>query len=119
MIYAIGAAFFSVGLRKGAVLLKHAAETAVGKAFNPWIFFDGSILNFGVTWGDINLVIFAMLLLVIVGVLSEKYGYAREWMDRQCLVFRWFSWIALFLLVLIYGKYGPGYDAADFIYQGF
>ena len=91
----------------------------MGKAFNPWIFFDGSILNFGVTWGDINLVIFAMLLLVIVGVLSEKYGYAREWMDRQCLVFRWFSWIALFLLVLIYGKYGPGYDAADFIYQGF
>lgn len=119
MIYAVGAAFFSVGLRKGVVLLKQAAEAAVGKVFNPWIFFDGSILNFGVTWGDINLIIIAVLLLVIVGILSEKYGYARIWMDRQCLVFRWFSWILLFLLVLIYGKYGPGYDAADFIYQGF
>ena len=119
LIYAIGATFFSAGLRNGTLLLKQAAEVLTGKVFNPWIFFDGSILNFGVTWGDINLIIFAMLLLLIVGVLSEKYGYARAWMDKQGFVFRWGTWIFLFLLVLIYGKYGPGYNAADFIYQGF
>lgn len=119
LIYAIGATFFSVGLRNGTLLLKQAAEVITGKVFNPWIFFDGSILNFGVTWGDINLIIFAVLLLLIVDNLSEKYGYARVWIDKQGFVFRWASWIVLFLLVLIYGKYGPGYNAADFIYQMF
>lgn len=119
LIYAVGAAFFSMGIEKGYLLLKQALEAVTGAASNPWIFFDGSILNSGITWGDINLMIIAVFLLFVVGVLREKYGYARIWMDKQSFVFRWFSWIALFLLVLIYGKYGPGYSAAEFIYQGF
>ena len=119
VIYAIGAAFFGVGLRNGTVLLMQGAAAFTKEAFNPWIFFDGSIWNTGVCRTDIHLIIFAVLLLVIVGILREKYGYARVWMDRQGVVFRWGVWITLFLLVLIYGKYGPGYHAADFIYQGF
>lgn len=119
LIYAVGITFFGAGLKNGTLLLKQAAEVLTGKVFNPWIFFDGSILNFGVTWGDINLIIIAVLLLLIVGILSEKYGYARVWMDKQGVVFRWVSWITLFIIVLIYGKYGPGYNAANFIYQGF
>ncbi len=119
VIYAVGATFFGVGLRRGARLLLEGIRALAGRTSNPWIFFDGSILSTGVSWADINIIIFAVLLLIIVGILREKYGYARVWMDRQGVVFRWGVWILLFLLVLIYGKYGPGYDAADFIYQGF
>lgn len=119
VIYAVGATFFSMGIREGVLLLGQAAQTLTGKVFNPWIFFDGSILQFGVTWGDINLIIIAVILLVIVGILSEKYGSARAFMDKQCFLFRWLCWITLFVIVLVYGKYGPGYNAADFIYQGF
>ena len=86
---------------------------------NPWIFFDQSILKTGITWQDINLIIFVTGMMLIVAVLREKYGYARNWIQNQCVLFRWFIWIALFVLVLIYGKYGPGYDASMFIYQGF
>ena len=57
--------------------------------------------------------------MLIVAVLREKYGYARNWIQNQCVLFRWFIWLAMFVLVLIYGKYGPGYDASMFIYQGF
>ena len=85
----------------------------------PWIFFDGSILNFGVTWGDINLIILVTILMILVAVLREKYGYARIWLQNQSFVFRWLVWICLFIIVLIYGKYGPEYNATDFIYQGF
>ena len=74
---------------------------------NPWIFFDGSILNFGVTWGDINLIILVTILMILVAVLREKYGYARIWLQNQSFVFRWLVWICLFIIVLIYGKYGP------------
>ena len=66
-----------------------------------------------------NITIFAVAMLVIVAVLREKYGYARSWMGKQILVFRWTVWIALFIIVLILGSYGPGYNASEFIYQGF
>lgn len=119
VIYAIGITFFSGGVKKGLLLLKTATGVISKEMANPWIFFDGSILNLGVTWGDINLIIVAVILLFLVGILSEKYGYARTWMDKQGFLFRWSVWIILFLIVLIYGKYGPEYHAEDFIYQRF
>lgn len=100
-------------------LLKSAAKVVTGEMANPWIFFDGSILNLGIAWRDINLIIFAVILLIVVGILSEKYGYARNWMDKQSVLFRWAAWIILFVIVLVYGKYGPEYYAGDFIYQRF
>lgn len=122
LIFAVSAVFFSYGAVRGLPILRATLEVFRGMekgTANPWIFFDGSVLNLGITHGDINLIIFSVLLLVIVAVLQEKYGYARTWMDQQGFVFRWATWILLFLLVLIYGKYGPGYDPAEFIYQGF
>lgn len=120
LIYAIGAVFFSVGVKRGIALLQEAWRVIFEKDYaNPWIFFDGSILDLGITYGDINIIIIVVALLFIVGFLREKYGYARIWVQKQGFAFRWFVWIALFILVLICGKYGPDYNAADFIYQGF
>ena len=120
VIYAVGATFFSVGVTGGIYRLKDAAKVLLKRGYaNPWIFFDQSILKTGITWQDINLIIFVTGMMLIVAVLREKYGYARNWIQNQCVLFRWFIWLAMFVLVLIYGKYGPGYDASMFIYQGF
>ena len=120
LIYAIGATFFLMGVSNGLRLLKNALSVLiVNGVANPWIFFDGSILNFGVSWLDINIIIIVCIMLLVVGILREKYGYARTWISEQGIVLRWLIWIGLFVLVLIYGKYGPGYDAAQFIYEGF
>lgn len=120
LIYAVGASFFSVGVTGALHLLKDSLRVFYVKDYaNPWIFFDGSILNFGITWSDINLIIFVTILMILVAVLREKNGYARIWVQNQSFIFRWLIWIGLFVLVLIYGKYGPGYDASIFIYQGF
>ena len=86
---------------------------------NSWIFFDGSILKLGVSYEDLNIIIFAVAMLVIVAILREKYGYSRNWMGKQILAFRWMVWIVLFVIVLVLGSYGPGYNASEFIYQGF
>lgn len=120
LIYAIGATFFSVGVTSGLALLQDAWSVLTIKDYaNPWIFFDGSLLGLGITYGDINLFFIAILMLVVVAVLREKYGYARIWIQNQCFTFRWLIWIGLFIIVLIWGKYGSGYSAAEFIYQGF
>lgn len=120
LIYAVGAAFFSAGISRGIALLQDAWRVIAVKDYaNPWIFFDGSLLDLGISYGDINVFLIAVLMLIIVAALREKYGYARIWIQNQSFGFRWIIWIGLFLIVLIWGKYGPGYDAAEFIYQGF
>lgn len=120
IIYAVGATFFSVGISAAIYRLKDALKVFFLKDYaNPWIFFDQSILNLGVNWGDINIIIICTVLLLLVAVLREKNGYARIWVKKQSFIFRWMIWIGLFVFVVIYGKYGPGYDAAMFIYQGF
>lgn len=118
LIYALGVVFFSApGLR--SALSRYGVLFEAAKHPSPWIFFDNSVTKFGLTFIDVNLIIFGVLLLIIVAVLREKYGYARTWMQKQNLPFRWIVWLSLFLIVLIYGMYGPGYNAAEFIYEGF
>ncbi len=115
MIYAIGAVFFRApGTHSGITFLQELCSK-----WNPWIFFDGSILKLGVTHQDLNIILFAILLLIIAEILRERYGHARDWIAGQILPMRWMIWIGLFVFVLIFGKYGPGYDAVQFIYQDF
>ena len=40
-------------------------------------------------------------------------------LERQPLVLRWTVYLLLIFAVLIFGIYGPGYDAAAFIYFAF
>lgn len=88
--------------------------------FNIWIFFDGSLLEMGLDQQDWHVLLFAVALLVLIScVRAFVKRPVREWIADQNIAFRWICWIGLFLMVVVYGKYGPGYDAAEFIYKGF
>lgn len=118
LIYAIGAVFFRAqGLGEASAILKSLFQKGVSE--NAWVFFDGSVLNFGLSYLDLNVLVLSVAALYVVGVLREKYGFARNWVKQQGFVFRWFIWIALFAVVLIFGNYGPDFVASDFIYKGF
>lgn len=120
VIYAIGATFFMHGIKGGLELLRDCIRVFLfSKNANPWIFFDGSIWGLGVKYYDIIIIMIGAVCLLLVGILRERYGYARIWMQQQTFVFRWFIWLSLFAFILIFGQYGPGYSAAEFIYQGF
>ena len=43
----------------------------------------------------------------------------REKLAGQNLVFRWILYYGLLFAVILFGFYGPGYDAGEFIYQNF
>jgi len=120
LIYAVGATFFCVGVKDGLMVLWDALKVFFVKDYaNPWIFFDGSFLQMGLTLADLNVILVCVLLLFVVGALRERFEYARNFIAEQSFLFRWAIWIGLFILVIIFGKYGPGYNATDFIYQGF
>ena len=118
IIYALGVVFFSASGLKEA-LIHYAVLLASLRRPDPWTLFDGTVLSYGTTWRDINVLILSVLCLTIADALREKYTYARLWIKEQSFGLRWCIWLFLFVMVLIFGLYGPTYDASSFIYQGF
>lgn len=87
--------------------------------FNPRVFFDGSLLKLGLTVYDFRILGISLLVWLGISIMQESGMHLRETLAKQNLVFRWFIYLAAFFAVLIFGVYGPGYDAAAFIYRGF
>ena len=50
---------------------------------------------------------------------QEKGVKIREALDEKPVLLRWAVYLLGFAAVLIFGIYGPGYDASAFIYRGF
>ena len=88
------------------------------KTWNPWILWDGSLLQLGLELKEWVVLILSLTLLWIVSVMQQK-GSIREWLAKKNIVVRWMLLYALLFWVILMGNYGPGYSAAEFIYQGF
>lgn len=86
--------------------------------WNPEIFFDGSLYSLGLDRPNVHLTVFGLGILLLVSVLNEKENIRKQ-LAKQNLVFRWFILLGLILSILIFGMYGPGYDASSFIYEAF
>ena len=52
-------------------------------------------------------------------LLHERNIRIREWILQQNLLFRWVVYFIAIFTILIFGFYGPNYDAAQFIYFQF
>jgi len=86
--------------------------------WNPEIFFNGALLELGLGKKDFFLTFLCLILLLLVSIYQQKES-VREWLSRQNLVFRWMVLLTLIFAILLFGKYGPGYDAKAFIYEAF
>ena len=86
--------------------------------WNPWILWDGSLLQLGLELKEWVVLVLSLTILWIVSVMQQK-GNVREWLANKNIVVRWMLLYALLFWVILMGNYGPGYSAAEFIYQGF
>ena len=86
--------------------------------WNPELFFDGSLFTLGLDGKDFFVLLFGFLILLVVSGIQET-GSVREKLSGQNLVFRWAVILLLFAAVLVFGVYGPGYEAQSFIYEAF
>lgn len=80
---------------------------------------DGKMFTYGVAQNEMFILFIALLILLVVGVLRESGMKMRETIARQNLVFRWALVLGLLVFILIFGIYGPEYDASAFIYGRF
>ena len=67
---------------------------------------------------DVAVLITTTALLFVVSLLQQKYNH-RHMIERQALWFRWIFHLAPLFTTIIFGVYGAGYNALDFLYMQF
>lgn len=88
-------------------------------SFNPWVLFDGTLYTLGLSMVDFWIGVLAILTIFAVDLLHEKNVRIRQWVLEQNWMFRWVLYFVALFVILIFGFYGPNYDAAQFIYFQF
>ena len=86
--------------------------------FDLGILWDGSLLTLGLDGIEMAIAALSLLCLWTISLLQRK-GSVRDGIAKKPLLFRWVLWYALLFAVILFGCYGPGYSATEFIYQGF
>ena len=86
--------------------------------FNPWILFDGSLYNLGLDQKDFIVGILAIFALIIVSLLRRNTRLINL-IGNQNIIVRWVFYFTFLYSILIFGIYGPGYEAQQFIYFQF
>ena len=88
--------------------------------WDPWSFFNGELYTLGLERFEFNVLVISVAVLFLVDMVRyiKKKSFV-EFMQEQCLPFRWIVIFALVFGCLIYGAYGINFDSAQFIYFQF
>ena len=88
--------------------------------WNPWVLFDQSLYQLGLTIAEVHILIIALIFLFLVDWNKYKTGETVDvFLAKQNIWFRWLAFLTAFFTILIYGIYGPGFNPAVFIYFQF
>lgn len=87
---------------------------------DPWSVFDGSICSLGLDPRQMSILVISLLLLFLVSLIKYRRGVnVDRFLSTQGIVFRWLFIFMLFFMVFIWGEYGVGFNAQEFIYFRF
>ena len=103
------------GIREGIAMVYKMITV-----YNPWIFFDDSLLRLGLSWKEWGMLGISLWVLCKVEQTQEKEVLdVRDRILRQPLALQWGFYLAAVAFIMVFGTYGFGFNAADFIYGGF
>lgn len=88
-------------------------------AFNIWNLTDDTLPKMFPSEKEFTFMIFMGIVIFAVSLAQEKGIKIRETLEKQNVLFRWLVIISAILALLIFGRYGAGYSASEFIYQQF
>lgn len=91
----------------------------IALVWNPWIFTDGTLYTLGLTVGSFWAGVISIIVLFGVSVAQYNGVRIRERFAKQGLIFRWTVTLGLIFSIIVFGIYGPGYSASQFIYFQF
>lgn len=81
--------------------------------------FSGGLLNLGIGLSDYLVLIAGVVIMFLVSLYKNKKGDPRISLTEKIRPEKYAVWLILFLIILIFGTYGIGYDSSQFIYNQF
>ena len=105
--------FRADGLANGLRILR-----SMFTVWNPYVLFDDSLFTLGLCWKEFAVLLLSIALMVWVSREQQRRGIS-DWILAQPAVVRYVLYYVLILVLWIFGTYGFGFDAKDFIYGGF
>ena len=88
--------------------------------FDPWSLMNGVIYKMGLSTQEINILFVALVAMAIVDFIKYKKNQRiDQFLQDQILPFRWGVLLFLLIYVMVFGSYGPAFNAQDFIYFQF
>ena len=79
---------------------------------------DCTVETFGLSASDSLIMLVSVIVLLFVDIMQERMKL-RDALAEQNIIFRWIIIYAGLFSIILFGVYGPAYDAASFIYEQF
>ena len=99
------------------------AFTIISRLFtrlDPWSITTGGIYKLGLSVREMNILFTALLIMAVFDFIKYKKNLRIDaFLNTQILPFRWAVIILLLIFVIVFGIYGPAFDAQNFIYFQF
>jgi alginate O-acetyltransferase complex protein AlgI len=77
------------------------------------------LYKWGIDEKDWFVLVLALIVLLFISYLQEYRGSVTGIIKDQNVWMRWLIPVTAILVIGVFGVYGPGYQAADFVYKGF
>lgn len=88
--------------------------------WNPWVLFDQSLYELGLSQQEMHVLLIALVLLFLIDLVRFKCKMTLDmFLAEQCIWFRWGIIFFIFFFIIVFGIYGPTFDAKQFIYFQF
>ena len=81
-------------------------------------FVTGGLTQLGLSWADYLVALLSVALLIVIGSVRNS-GKTRAIPRRGAAALRYCFYLGLFFAIIVFGVYGVGYDASQFIYNQF
>ena len=80
--------------------------------------FTDILFKYGLDWQDMLVAVVSIIVLWVVDILQSKMDLADKVLNMNIFA-KWTICLVLIMSILIFGVYGPQYDATPFIYFQF
>lgn len=107
--------FFRATFMQGAEILKRI----LGLAEGAWFTWGNNLEAMGLTTQTRNLLVVSLGILLLADICKYRGIKMIDWLCKQGIWLRWLVYYAAIFGILIFGVYGPGFDASQFIYFQF
>lgn len=88
--------------------------------WNPWAIWDRTLYGIGLSNYEWNILLFSLLILFIVDLIRYLKKIRLDvFLSSQGVLFKGIMIVLMALMIVVYGQYGGGYDARQFIYFQF